>query len=254
MNNLMIFENKEVEVFEFEGKVLFNPKDIAKCLDLSESALRTAMTQLNSNQVKLLKNSDVQNLDFRKLNNRGENFLTEAGIYKFLFRSRRKEAEKFQDWVTDKVLPEIRKTGGYISTNENMSDEDILSRALQIANARIEERNKQIKELKPKAEYTDMVLQSNNTFTISQIANDYGMSAQEFNKLLNKFEIQYKQSGQWLLYKPYKDKGYACSETTIISKGVGRVRTTMHTKWTQKGRKFIYDLLKCKGIVPTMEG
>ena len=90
-----IFENKEVEVFEFEGKGLFNPKDIAKCLDLSESALRTAMTQLNSNQVKLLKNSDVQNLDFRKLNNRGEKFLTESGVYKLIFKSDKKEAEQF---------------------------------------------------------------------------------------------------------------------------------------------------------------
>ena len=253
MNNLMIFENKEVEVFEFEGKVLFNPRHVGECLELTDSAVRMAMSKMNEKQVINLNNSNVKDIDVRKLANRGENFLTESGVYKLIFKSRKQEAEKFQDWVTDEVLPQVRKTDGYISTNENMSDEDILSRALQIANARIEERNKQIKELKPKAEYTDMVLQSNNTFTITQIANDYGMSAQEFNKLLNKFEIQYKQSGQWLLYKPYKDKGYACSETTIISKGVGRVRTSMHTKWTQKGRKFIYDLLKCKGIVPTME-
>ena len=253
MNNLMIFENKEVEVFEFEGKVLFNPRHVGECLELTDSAVRMAMSKMNEKQVINLNNSNVKDIDVRKLANRGENFLTESGVYKLIFKSRKQEAEKFQDWVTDEVLPQVRKTGGYISTNENMSDEDILARALQIANARIEERNKQIKELKPKAEYTEMVLQSNNTFTIRQIADDYGMSAQEFNKLLNKFEIQYKQSGQWLLYKPYKDKGYACSETTIISKGVGRVRTSMHTKWTQKGRKFIYDLLKCKGIVPTME-
>ena len=253
MKNLMIFENKEVEVFEFEGKVLFNPRHVGECLELTDSAVRMAMSKMNEKQVINLNNSNVKDIDVRKLANRGENFLTESGVYKLIFKSRKQEAEKFQDWVTDEVLPQVRKTGGYISTNENMSDEDILAKALQIANARIEERNKQIKELKPKAEYTDMVLQSNNSFTISQIANDYGMTAHELNKLLNKFEIQYKQSGQWLLYKPYKDKGYACSETTIISKGVGRVRTSMHTKWTQKGRKFIYDLLKCKGIVPTME-
>lgn len=145
----MIFENKEVEVFEFEGQVLFNPKDIAQCLDLSDSALRTAMTQLNSKQVRLLKNSHVQNLDFRKLNNRGENFLTEAGIYKFLFRSRRKEAEKFQEWVTDEVLPQIRKTGGYITTTENMTDEDIMTKAILLANTKIQERDKRNKELEP---------------------------------------------------------------------------------------------------------
>ena len=233
MNNLMIFENKEVEVFEFKGQVLFNPKHVGECLNIKDTTVRDALSKMNDKKKIIITNSDVVSNDFRKLNNRGE---------------------AFKDWITDEVLPNIRKTGGYITTTDDMSDEDILAKALQIANAKIEERNKQIKELKPKAEYTEMVLQSNNTFTIRQIANDYGMSAQEFNKLLNKFEIQYKQSGQWLLYKPYKDKGYACSETTIISNGVGRVRTSMHTKWTQKGRKFIYDLLKCKGIVPTMEG
>ncbi|MGV3152698.1 phage antirepressor [Sarcina ventriculi] len=254
MNNLMIFENKEVEVFEFEGKVLFNPYHVGECLNIKDTTVRDALSKMNDKKKIIITNSDVVSNDFRKLNNRGEAFITESGVYDLIFRSKKIEALRFKDWITDEVLPNIRKTGGYITTTDDMSDEDILAKALQIANARIEERNKQIKELKPKAEYTDMVLQSNNTFTIRQIANDYGMSAQEFNKLLNKFEIQYKQSGQWLLYKSYKDKGYACSETTIISNGVGRVRTSMHTKWTQKGRKFIYDLLKCKGIVPTMEG
>ena len=211
------------------------------------------MTQLNSNQVKLLKNSDVQNLDFRKLNNRGENFLTEAGIYKFLFRSRRKEAEKFQDWVTDKVLPEIRKTGGYISTNENMSDEDILARALQIANAKIEERNKQIKELKPKAEYTDTILDSKSLFTVSQIGKDYGMGAKKFNELLHSLKIQFKQGDQWLLYAKYQDKGYVFSSSFQVPHKNHPAEVKMTTKWTQKGRKFLYDFLKCKGIVPTIE-
>lgn len=254
MNNLMIFENKEVEVFEFKGQVLFNPKHVGECLNIKDTTVRDALSKMNDKKKIIITNSDVVSNDFRKLNNRGEAFITESGVYDLIFRSKKIEALRFKDWITDEVLPNIRKTGGYITTTDDMSDEDILAKALQIANAKIEERNKQIKELKPKAEYTEMVLQSNNTFTIRQIANDYGMSAQEFNKLLNKFEIQYKQSGQWLLYKPYKDKGYACSETTIISNGVGRVRTSMHTKWTQKGRKFIYDLLKCKGIVPTMEG
>lgn len=254
MNNLMIFENKKVEVFEFKGQVLFNPKHVGECLNIKDTTVRDALSKMNDKKKIIITNSDVVSNDFRKLNNRGEAFITESGVYDLIFRSKKIEALRFKDWITDEVLPNIRKTGGYITTTDDMSDEDILAKALQIANAKIEERNKQIKELKPKAEYTEMVLQSNNTFTIRQIANDYGMSAQEFNKLLNKFEIQYKQSGQWLLYKPYKDKGYACSETTIISNGVGRVRTSMHTKWTQKGRKFIYDLLKCKGIVPTMEG
>ena len=87
---------------------------------------------MNNKQVVKLKNLDVKDVPIRKLNNAGENFLTESGVYKLIFKSDKKEAEKFQDWVTDEVLPEIRKTGGYITTTDDMSDEDILARALQI--------------------------------------------------------------------------------------------------------------------------
>ena len=87
---------------------------------------------MTTNQAILLKNSNVLNKDIRKLHNTGEKFLTESGVYKLIFKSDKKEAEKFQDWVTDEVLPKIRKTGGYITTTDDMSDEDILARALQI--------------------------------------------------------------------------------------------------------------------------
>ena len=90
------------------------------------------MRTFNNNQVVVIKNSDLHDMHFRKLNNRGEKFLTESGVYKLIFKSDKKEAEKFQDWVTDEVLPEIGKTGGYITTTDDMSDEDILARALQI--------------------------------------------------------------------------------------------------------------------------
>ena len=126
------FENKEVEVFEFEGKVLFNPKHVGECLELTDSAVRMAMSKMNEKQVINLNNSNVKDIDVRKLANRGENFLTESGVYKLIFKSDKKEAEKFQDWVTDEVLSNIRKTGGYITTTNTMSDEDILARALQI--------------------------------------------------------------------------------------------------------------------------
>ena len=132
MKNLMIFENKEVEVFEFEGKVLFNPRHVGECLNLTDSAVRKSIANMNNKQVVKLKNLDVKDVPIRKLNNAGENFLTESGVYKLIFKSDKKEAEKFQDWVTDEVLPKIRKTGGYITTTDDMSDEDILARALQI--------------------------------------------------------------------------------------------------------------------------
>lgn len=113
MNNIMIFENKQVEVFELNGQVLFNPYDVGECLGISKSGVRDNIALMNEKQVIKLKNSNVDNIDFRKIHNTGENFLTESGVYKLIFKSRKEEAERFQDWVTDEVLPTIRKTGTY---------------------------------------------------------------------------------------------------------------------------------------------
>ncbi len=253
MNNLMIFENKEVEVFEFEGQVLFNPHHVGDCLGIKASGVKKAVLEMNNKKKKLIKNSEATSNGFRKVNNRGEYFITEMGVYDLILRSRKIESLRFKDWVTDEVLPQIRKTGGYITTTDDMSDEDILARALQIANAKIEERNKQIKELKPKAEYTDTILDSKSLFTVNQIAKDYGMAAKKFNELLHKLKIQYKQGEQWLLYAKYQDEGYVFSSAFPIKHSNKQIEVKMTTKWTQKGRKFLYDFLKCKGIVPTIE-
>lgn len=111
MNKLMIFENKRVEVLEFNGNILFNPKHVAECLDIKN--INDAIANFNEKQKIKLRNLDIANTDIRKLNNAGENFLTESGVYKLIFKSRKEEAERFQDWVTDEVLPSIRQTGVY---------------------------------------------------------------------------------------------------------------------------------------------
>ena len=110
-----------------------------------------------------------------------------------------------------------------------------------------------IGELKPKADYTDTILQSKALVNINQIAKDYGMSARQMNKILADKNIQYKQGNQWLLYRKYHDKGYTSSETVNITRTDGTPDVIMRTKWTQKGRLFIYDLLKRDGIIPLIE-
>lgn len=115
-NNLMVFEGHKVEIFEWEGKVLFNPKHVAECLEIKD--VNSSIRNFNEKQVIKLTNLDVHDMHIRKLNNRGENFLTESGVYKLIFKSHKEEAEKFQDWVTDEVLPTIRKTGGYVNNDE----------------------------------------------------------------------------------------------------------------------------------------
>ncbi|HBG8448816.1 TPA: phage antirepressor KilAC domain-containing protein [Clostridioides difficile] len=262
----MVFEGKEVEVFEFEGKILFNPKHVAKCLELSESATRNHLSKMNGKQAILLRNSDVLISDIRKLNNAGEKFLTESGVFKLIFTSRKEEAERFQDWVTDEVLPTIRKHGGYLT---DLKIEEILSNPdtiIKLATDLKEERakrksleetnNKQqqiIGELKPKADYTDLILRNKGLVTITQIAKDYGMSGKAMNKRLNELGIQFKQSGQWLLYSDYQAKGYTHSETIDIVRADGTSDIKMNTKWTQKGRLMIYKKLKSIGILPVIE-
>lgn len=113
MNNLMIFEGHEVEVLEVEGQVLFNPKHVADCLEIAD--VNSSIRNFNEKQVVKLTNSKLQNMHFRKLHNTGENFLTESGVYKLVFKSHKPNAEVFTDWIADEVLPAIRKTGGYIN-------------------------------------------------------------------------------------------------------------------------------------------
>ncbi|EGT4599380.1 Rha family transcriptional regulator [Clostridioides difficile] len=110
-----------------------------------------------------------------------------------------------------------------------------------------------INELKPKADYTDTILKSDSLVTITQIAKDYGMSGTEMNKLLHKLKVQYKQSEQWLLYKEHQGKRYTHSETIEITRTNGNISTKMITKWTQKGRLFLYDLLRANNILPEIE-
>ena len=140
----MKFENHNVEVFEWNGQVLFNPYHCGECLELAESSIRDVVRKMNDKQVIKLKNSDVVNSNIRKLNNAGENFLTESGVYKLIFKSKKKEAERFQDWVTDEVLPKIRKTGSY-KNNQNSINE-FKGQLTTLVNSIFEDKLSEVKE------------------------------------------------------------------------------------------------------------
>ncbi len=159
-------------------------------------------------------------------------------------------AEKFESWVMEEVLPTIRRTGSYSTVPQSFSQ------ALRLA-ADLEEKNilleQQIAEYEPKLSYLDMILSSTDTVATSQIAADYGMSAIRLNKILNHFGIQHKVSGQWILYKKHMNKGYTRSHTSEIPKTDGGTKVVMNTKWTQKGRVFIYETLRKYGHYPQMD-
>lgn len=140
------------------------------------------------------------------------------------------------------------------------SPEKVMARALKIADKTINtlklenaQQNQIIKELKPKADYTDRILRNKSLVTTTAIAKDYGLSATTFNKILHRLKIQYKLGNQWFLYTNYQAKGYTSSETVEFTRSNGMTAVRMITKWTQKGRLFLYDKLKKAGILPQIE-
>ena len=173
MDNLMIFENKLVEVFELNGQVLFNPYHVAECLDIAD--VKSSIRNFNEKQVIKLTNSKMHNMHFRKLHNTGENFLTESGVYKLIFKSKKKEAEKFQDWVTDEVLPQIRKTGGYIPLEDEMDDEEFMARALEVAHRTLKKKDELLKaknkELEEKNRFLNQISASSNSILVRDVAH-----------------------------------------------------------------------------------
>ena len=188
--------------------------------------------------------------------------INESGLYSLILSSKMPNAKKFKRWVTSEVLPAIRKHGLY-ATDDLIANPDL---AIAAFTALKEEREKnkelmaavaigqqQIAEMKPKATYYDVVLKCRDAVNISVIAKDYGWSAMRMNEYLHEKGIQYKQGTIWLLYQKYAPNGYTKTNTHIYEDSKGIQHTKVHTKWTQKGRLFIYEQLKADGIYPQIE-
>ena len=144
--------------------------------------------------------------------------------------------------------------------NQWNSPEAIMARALQFANRQLDSLKTQvavkdqvIQELQPKATYYDLILNCKDLLATTKIAKDYGKSAVWLNNLLHELGIQFKQSDIWLLYQKYADKGYTSTKTHTYNKDDGTYGAKVHTYWTQKGRLFIYSLLKSNGYLPLIE-
>lgn len=251
-------------------------------------------------------------------------FVNESGFYALVLGSKLPSALMFKDWVTSVVLPQIRKTGGYIPVNEGESEEEMIRNAEQILRATLKEKEnllekqkklleeqkilmeeqksklhqqevqmgldkkligeqdeeihrlneevndqmvrmaiqgqnvvaleRQVDGLLPKAMYSDNVLDSVSCFTTTQVAKELGITAQELNRSLCSLHVQYYQSGQYMLYAEYAHMGLAKSRTKYrafmtpagdgTKRKVGKVVTNTYLVWTEKGRKFIHDLVK----------
>ena len=244
---LTIFKNTdfgEVRTVLIDNEPYFVGKDVAKALGYSNT--RDALTRHVDDEDKGVAKHDTLG------GKQDITIINESGLYSLILKSKLPTAKQFKRWVTSEVLPTIRKHGVY-ATDELLDNPDFLIDALQKLKAEREQRliaEQRVLELQPKASYYDVILQSKSLVSVSQIAKDYGLSATKLNQLLNEWGIQYKQGGTWLLYQKYAPMGYTQSQTVEYNGGEG---SRLHTKWTQKGRLFLHNLLTNHGYVPVVE-
>ncbi len=231
----------QVRVVLQDGEPLFCLADVCKALDLHANGVRQRLTKGVSSTYPLQTSGGVQQVIF----------VNEDGLYDVILDSRKPEAKQFRKWITSEVLPSIRKSGGYMVARDNETPEQLMARALQVAQETLQRKEQQLilqdQQLRiqaPKVEYHDKVLASQSTYNTTQIAKEFGWGAVTLNKKLQDMGVQYKQHGQWLLYAKYQDKGYTKTVTHCFTNSNGETSTEQRTVWTEAGRKFIHATLK----------
>ena len=232
-----IFKNKEfgqIRTCMVDGETYFVGKDVASGLGYKNT------------KNALMRHVDEEDKLGARFTTSGQNremiVINESGLYSLILSSKLDSARRFKRWVTSEVLPQIRKNGRYELEQQN--------RVLESRNALLEEITIQ---QKPLTDYARIILSSTQTVTITQIAQDYGMTPVGMNQLLFKLHIQHKVGGQWILYIPYLNKGYVQSFSSYFVKSDGEVQVKLHTRWTQSGRLFLYEELKKAGVLPLIE-
>ncbi|MDV8931178.1 phage antirepressor KilAC domain-containing protein [Leuconostoc citreum] len=255
---IKVFDNLKVK--EENGQVLFDAESAAIGLGITQIA-KSGNVSVRWERVKRYLGIPTSGDGI----GRGD-FITEPQFYKLAIKANNETAEHFQDWVTSEVLPAIRKHGAYM-TDKTIEDvltnpDTIIRLATDLKNEReakvaLQQENsvllQQNNEMKPKADYTDLVLSNKALVNITFIAKDYGLSGLAMNKLLHQLGVQYNQSGVWLLYAKHQKKGWTQSETKEVDRKDGTKKLVMNTKWTQKGRLGLYNLLKVNGYLPVIE-
>ena len=265
MNELQIFKNNKFgevrTIIDKNNNVWFCLKDICNILGIENSR----------NVKRRIKESYVQEIDVGintglAVQNFKMTFVNEPGLYDCVFASNKAEALEFKDWVFEDILPSIRKTGMYLTDNVfdlmMKSPEKIGEMLIEYGKAKKQneqlilenkEKDKQIKELKPAKEYVDKILSTEDTMTVTQIAADYGLSGLRLNQILHQKRFIRNVGGQWLLYTEHMNKGYTRSETIIIKRKDGTEKVVPATKWTQKGRLKIHQILTELGILANVD-
>ena len=243
MKNL-VFRSKEfgqIRTCTVKGETYFVGKDVASALGYVHPT-KAVTTHVDEEDRIMTKTVTIQG-------KRDTTVINESGLYSLILSSKLESARRFKRWVTSEVLPAIRKNGRYELESK--------AKELQQQNRVLESKNILLEEItaqqKPLTDYARIILSSTQTVTITQIAQDYGMSPVGMNQLLFKLHIQHKVGGQWILYIPYLNKGYMQSFSSYFVKENGEVQVKLHTRWTQSGRLFLYEELKKAGVLPLIE-
>ena len=240
------FEQNEVRTFLENDIPYFVANDVAKTLGYKNPSDAT-----NKHCKKAVKTWGSDSLGRRQ----SFKVIPESDVYRLIIKSNLPSAEKFEAWVIEEVLPQIRKHGMY-ATDELVDNPDLL---IEVATKLKEEKTlrliaeQRVNELQPKADYYDRILNNKGLVTVSTIAKNYGMSAVSFNKLLHELGIQFNQSGTWLLYSKFQDKGYTHIEPFDYEDKNGNRQVKTRMKWTQKGHIFLYETLKKNNYLPMIE-
>ncbi len=240
------FEHNEVRTFLENGVPYFVANDVAKTLGYKNPSKAT-----NDHCKKAIETWGNDSLGRRQK----FKIIPESDVYRLIIKSNLPSAEKFESWVMEEVLPNIRKHGMY-ATDELLNNPDLL---IEVATKLKEEKTlrliaeQRVNELQPKADYYDRILNNKGLVTVSTIAKNYGMSAVSFNKLLHELGIQFNQSGTWLLYSKFQDKGYTHIEPFDYEDKNGNPQVKTRMKWTQKGHIFLYETLKKNNYLPMIE-
>ena len=245
MNELQVFQNSkfgDLEILTIEGKEWFPAIKVAEILGYTNP--RKAIRDHTKERGVTIR-SVIDSLG----RNQDKKFIDEGNLYRLITRSKLPQADEFEEWVFEDVLPSIRKHGIYATDSvieQTLRDPDYIINVL--TEYKKEKDNnlilrQQIGELKPKADYVDEILKSPGTMTITQIAADYGLSAQKLNKLLHQARLQRRVGKQWVLYTEHMNKGYTKSHTIEIVRSDGRPDTQPQTRWTQKGRLKIHEIM-----------
>lgn len=255
MDKLKIFKSNEfgkIEIYvDKNGKEWFPATEIAEILGYKNprDAIAKHCKELGKIPVSQI---TTEGNRYNKI------YIDEGNFYRLTARSNLPNAEKFEIWIFDDVIPTIRKTGGY-GIQIPKTRKEALQIALELENENerlkgtLEIQEQLIEEHKPKLEYLDIILSSEDTIAISQIAADYGLSGKMLNKKLHEQGFIRKVNNQWILYKEYMNKGYTKSDTFVVKKEDGSDKVVANTKYTQKGRLKIHEILNSLGIMANLD-